>query len=91
MLQWAPGHPQTQECLGPEPETQADFQIKKKMFSLSALVDWGCPFVRREGFSGFQGFLFANLVFFFFPFTNFARLLSIIDLNQVGKDGVLLC
>ena len=59
----------TLECLGPELEAQADFQIKKRnFFSLSALVDWGCPFVRREEF---QGFLFAN---FIFSYTNFARL-----------------
>lgn len=43
----------------------------------------------KGGVSGFQGFLFANL--FFFSYTNFARLLSTVDLNQVGKDGVLLC
>lgn len=60
------------ECLGPELEAQADFQIKKKnFFFFVSFGGLGVSICEKGEVSGFQGFLFAN---FFFSYTNFARL-----------------
>lgn len=73
------------ECLGPELEAQADFQIKKKnFFFFVSFGGLGVSICEKGEVSGLQGFLFAN---FFFHILILQGLLSTGDPNQVRKDG----